>query len=342
MPTSINSDGVVVGHYGVKSSTDEITHPFLWTHESGMKNLGFAVGQEGNAKGVNDAGRILIHELLEQGDCMCPDPENSIYLIRSVTSGEVIRTITASTRIEECMLGPDDTVVLQTEALSEERLETFRWSPLLGFERIGGATDIINVLAVNPLSWIAGHVVQWGKSRNALYYGTRPFLWTPEEGMTQFDFVKYKISSIVALNNLGQALIDDGASYYILDAGSVERIPGTDSNDFTAASMNNVGEIVGTGFIDTLKSILGELIQTYAFRNPWFLRKTYAWTSDWSSRETYAAIWFNGGLHSLDESLVNGREWRLERANDINDKGQIIGVGKYKGKDAGFILDPVE
>ncbi|MCG3197280.1 MAG: hypothetical protein GHCLOJNM_01765 [bacterium] len=53
-PTSINSDGVVVGHYGVESGTDEITHPFLWTHESGMKNLGFAVGQEGNAKGVND------------------------------------------------------------------------------------------------------------------------------------------------------------------------------------------------------------------------------------------------------------------------------------------------
>lgn len=334
-PTSINSDGVVVGHYGVQSGTNEITHPFLWTHAGGMKDLGFAVGQEGNAKGVNDAGRILIHELLDPGDCMCPDPENSIYLIRSVTSGEVIRTITASTRIEECMLGPDDFVVLKIETLTQGLYESLRWSPKSGYEIIGEATGRVDPVSINSRGWIVVNA-------SALPEMHFAFLWTPESGMKGVGPPGLGWFDIQGFNNLDQVLISDGTLYCIWEPGNLESIPGVYSNKFVAASMNNVGEIVGTGFIDTLKSLIGELIEDYAFRHPQYLFKIYDWTSDWNWRETYAAIWFNGGLHSLEESLVNGGGWRLEQAIDINDNGQIIGVGKYKGKDAGFILDPVE
>jgi len=40
--------------------------------------------------------------------------------------------------------------------------------------------------------------------------------------------------------------------------------------------------------------------------------------------------------------LINDPSWVLEEARDINDKGQIVGNGKYNGKMRGFVLTPTD
>jgi uncharacterized membrane protein len=47
------------------------------------------------------------------------------------------------------------------------------------------------------------------------------------------------------------------------------------------------------------------------------------------------------GFADLNNLIATGSGWKLEAATGINDQGQIVGVGDYKGNDdAGFLLTP--
>jgi probable HAF family extracellular repeat protein len=55
-----------------------------------------------------------------------------------------------------------------------------------------------------------------------------------------------------------------------------------------------------------------------------------------------AFVWEKtSGLHDLNERVPPGSGWKLEAATGINDRGEIVGWGDYKGKEqAGFLLVP--
>lgn len=47
------------------------------------------------------------------------------------------------------------------------------------------------------------------------------------------------------------------------------------------------------------------------------------------------------GFHDLNERIAPGSGWKLEAATGINNRGEIVGWGDYKGKeDEGFLLVP--
>jgi len=56
--------------------------------------------------------------------------------------------------------------------------------------------------------------------------------------------------------------------------------------------------------------------------------------------ESRAAIWVNHRMIDLNLVIPAGTDWTLLQASGINDRGQIIGRGRYHGRDVGFLLTP--
>lgn len=54
-----------------------------------------------------------------------------------------------------------------------------------------------------------------------------------------------------------------------------------------------------------------------------------------------ATLWEGSHALSLQDQLTDGNNWQLWQALDINNAGQIIGWGSYKGQGVSFLLTPV-
>ena len=63
--------------------------------------------------------------------------------------------------------------------------------------------------------------------------------------------------------------------------------------------------------------------------------------NSWSVVEPgHAWVWSNGLMEDLN-SLINAPGWELLEAHDVNDLGQIVGLGRFNGVRHGFLLNPV-
>ena len=62
--------------------------------------------------------------------------------------------------------------------------------------------------------------------------------------------------------------------------------------------------------------------------------------SETTSGSTHAFIYRNGALVDLNNLLPSNSGWTIEAAYDINDKGQIVGVGTNNGERLAFLLNP--
>ncbi len=59
-----------------------------------------------------------------------------------------------------------------------------------------------------------------------------------------------------------------------------------------------------------------------------------------SQRSGLAFCWQNGHMVDLNTLISASSGWVLEKAEGINNKGQIVGSGKHNGKDRAFLLTP--
>lgn len=84
--------------------------------------------------------------------------------------------------------------------------------------------------------------------------------------------------------------------------------------DNSAESLNNKGQIVGNYY---LPRIVGKKPVQRAF------------------------LWQNGKFIDLNSLISPKRGWVFRDASCINDRGQIVGTGTYRGKYSGFLLTPV-
>jgi probable HAF family extracellular repeat protein len=53
-----------------------------------------------------------------------------------------------------------------------------------------------------------------------------------------------------------------------------------------------------------------------------------------------AFLWSGGKRWDLNAFLPKGSGWTLTEAKSINDKGQIVGTGRYRGRERAFLLSP--
>ena len=53
-----------------------------------------------------------------------------------------------------------------------------------------------------------------------------------------------------------------------------------------------------------------------------------------------ALLWSGGAVHVLNDLLPPGSGWNLNTAFDINERGEIVGVGMFEGATRGFVMEP--
>lgn len=58
------------------------------------------------------------------------------------------------------------------------------------------------------------------------------------------------------------------------------------------------------------------------------------------NRLPLAFLWQGGHIYDLNTLIPNGSGWVLQTACSINNRGQIVGTGLYRGKKRGFLLTP--
>jgi probable HAF family extracellular repeat protein len=120
-------------------------------------------------------------------------------------------------------------------------------------------------------------------------------------------------SDAQSINDSGVAVgsADTGKGFHAVEFSGGRVIDlGTLGGDFsTARCINNFGQIVGN--------------------------------SHTASNVTHAMLFENGMITDLNSLIDPNSGWILELATGINDAGQIIGTGKFKGKHSAFLLTPV-
>lgn len=56
----------------------------------------------------------------------------------------------------------------------------------------------------------------------------------------------------------------------------------------------------------------------------------------------HAVLWERGQIYDLNRLILRDSGWVLEQASCINDRGQIVGRGKHRGKERAFLLTPIQ
>lgn len=172
--------------------------------------------------------------------------------------------------------------------------------------------------------------------------------------------------SPMAINNRGQiagtvsvSSSDEHSRAFILDRDHMTLI-GSPAGGTGAAGINNLGQVVGT-MITSLHDAKHNLIthgflwdKAHGFTDIGSLGGTYTdahAVNDKSvivgssqiagSIKQHACIWIDGRILDLNKCLAGKqKQWLLEAANAINNKGQIVGIGLIGDKAHAFLLTP--
>jgi probable HAF family extracellular repeat protein len=125
-----------------------------------------------------------------------------------------------------------------------------------------------------------------------------------------------EFSEAYGINDVGQVVgrsqVEAGMRAFLWDDGTMHNLgtlPGTTFHT-TATAINNLGVVVGVAYADPLNVALR------------------------------AVVWGpNGIAQDLNELLdESGAGWVVEEANDINDRGQIVGRGRFNGTSRAVLL----
>jgi probable HAF family extracellular repeat protein len=169
---------------------------------------------------------------------------------------------------------------------------------------------------------------------------------------------KGNFSSASGINARGQAvgaanLIPDGKNHAFLYESGMMRdlgvLPGGTRSQ--ARAINEQGIVVGWGdtddglhpflYRDGKMTDLGTLGDDPA--SAWDVngRLQVVGGSAVNERVFHAFLWQEGKMTDLNDLLPKNSGWTLRLAQGINERGQIVGIGRYKGQQHGFLLTPI-
>jgi probable HAF family extracellular repeat protein len=197
--------------------------------------------------------------------------------------------------------------VVGSSATSSGAEEAFFYSSgtLSALGTLGGAWSA--AYAIND----SRQVVGYSKTASGTFGA---FLWDSHSGLRPLPGLDGRHSYAFAINTtgavVGSAMTRSGYLHAYLYEGGLTRDLGTLGGDLSAAyGINSSNYVVGYSF-------------------------------DRRGRQR-AFLWRAGVLYDLN-ALVGDSDWTFEAAYGINDAGQIVGSGTYRGYTAAFRLDPVE
>lgn len=187
-----------------------------------------------------------------------------------------------------------------------------------------------------------------GRSDNVTGGGTSAFLW--QNGVMSPLGVNGVLGDALAINNPGQIVgyyyQVDGGHYYqtacIWENGVV-----ADLGSGQAYGINDMGQVIGhsgwqaslwkNGSQKNLGLLGGSQSMAFAINNH---GQAVGW-SDIAEDEEHAFFWEDGVITDLNDLIDPSSGWELLVGNDINDNGQIVGLGILNGEHRAFLASPV-
>lgn len=190
--------------------------------------------------------------------------------------------------------------------------------------------------------------------------GVHTFLWQSRTGMIDLGSLSLggdpNDTRPRAINNrgciVGEAEDADGNQHgFLWERGAMIDLGTLGGSSSIATDINDGGVVVGyattadslesyavrwmDGQIESLGT-LGRWSQARAVNN----RGDVVGVSRSNDGLAHAFLWRGGVLRSLNDLIAPESGWFLAYANDINDAGQIVGVGRIKGTNRAFLLTP--
>jgi uncharacterized membrane protein len=135
------------------------------------------------------------------------------------------------------------------------------------------------------------------------------FLWNANQGIRPIG-PPDRYSSAIAVNDHGNVVIQAFSEAFLYAGGSLTRLDLSTRYPSRPRAMNNCDIIVGSfgPFADA--------------------ERAFVWEK-------------SSGFRDLNTHIASNSGWILESATSINDHGEIVGRGDYKGQDdTGFLLIP--
>ena len=180
------------------------------------------------------------------------------------------------------------------------------------------------------------------------------------EPATAINSVGQVVGSTFASDRSGPGrgfLWSEGNTTYLDAAGSCPSFPSTCFSNTTTTALNDLGQVVGAGPIESLSnSFTHALLWSDPKNNPVGTDlgtlggssseadginnkgQVVGFSTTGSGTEQHAFLW-NGNIVDLNGLIANSG-WDLTSALKINNHGQIIGTGSFNGQQRGFLLTP--
>lgn len=285
---------------------------FLWGRHQGTTHLGDLPGGNDftNATAINNLGQVVGGSSAEQGTRATLWQNGTITDLGDLPGGN---DFSYANGIND--LGS----VVGYSSVTTAGARAFLWEAGFGIKDLGelpGGIDFSYATAINGNGQVVGG--------SGTEHGTHAFLWDNVNGMLDLGDLPGGIdqSRAYSINDLGQVVGEASASTgyraFLWEAGTgitdLGDLPG--GGDWsTAYDVNNIGQVVGQA-------------QT---ANGWH---AFLWDAD-------------SGMQDLQDMVVNlPVGWVLERADGINDAGQIAATGFRYGRNGfvthAFLLTPCE
>lgn len=199
----------------------------------------------------------------------------------------------------------------------------------------------------------SGHVAGTINGRAYVYDGTQPH-FIPFEGEETGTSVAWAINDHgVAVGGLNHG--SGRSSAFVWNGSSVSYLPapqGASGSLMEAADINNAGQIViqagnraflyDGGAYQALGTLNGLSTSATALNERGWIVGNSEVGGD-PSQPYHAFLWRNGRMRDLNDLLDPGaaQRWELYYATDINERGQIVGMGLVDGVQRAYIATPV-
>lgn len=351
---ALNDRGQVVGQWSEPKTNGSSSSSFLWERGKPARTLGrLPNGYLLQPLAINNRGQVV-------GIAWGEDPNNRKRRAFLWENGKPRDLGTPAGETSEAFDINERGEVFLTSYAFEDKTKpnhvtkhgAFLWTAAKGFHPLPEHFDGMRVAcALNDRGQIAGNAMisfdEWrdtlgNLSRDEIpdFDGARPwraFLYEKRKGGTfqRLPVERSWSTHAEAINNRGEVLLqaellaketqgghvlastkpgglylwrDGRATPIIANSGSTGLIYG----QMGASSLNDAGDVTTTSY-----------------------------TGKGQERQSHAVLWRKGTLWRLDDCLPPNSGWRLLSARQINNRGQIIGMGMFEGKKRAYLLTPI-